>query len=84
MVPAPLPTTHSFCIVDLVANDGSSSSHPSVDKYLSLLCTTATYMEEEWGHEQHGDLKLFEMLTLEGAQAGLSWSTILKKRENYR
>ena len=43
-----------------------------------------TYHDEEWGVATHDDQKLFEMLTLEGAQAGLSWITILKKRENYR
>ncbi len=42
------------------------------------------YHDEEWGVVEHDDRKLFEMLILEGAQAGLSWSTILKKRENYR
>eukprot|EP00288_Rhodomonas_lens_P012323 CAMPEP_0177746388 /NCGR_PEP_ID=MMETSP0484_2-20121128/30835_1 /TAXON_ID=354590 /ORGANISM="Rhodomonas lens, Strain RHODO" /LENGTH=187 /DNA_ID=CAMNT_0019261119 /DNA_START=152 /DNA_END=711 /DNA_ORIENTATION=+ len=42
------------------------------------------YMAEEWGFEVHEDRKLFEMLILEGAQAGLSWQTILKKREGYR
>ena len=42
------------------------------------------YHDEEWGVPVHDDQKLFEMLTLEGAQAGLSWITILKKRENYR
>lgn len=42
------------------------------------------YHDEEWGTPAHDDQKLFEMLILEGAQAGLSWSTILKKRENYR
>ena len=42
------------------------------------------YHDEEWGVPQHQDSKLFEMLILEGAQAGLSWSTILKKREGYR
>ncbi|WP_211274954.1 DNA-3-methyladenine glycosylase I [Bacillus marinisedimentorum] len=41
------------------------------------------YHDEEWGKPVHDDRKLFEMLILEGAQAGLSWSTILKKRENY-
>ena len=41
-------------------------------------------MENEWGWEKRGDNQLFEMLTLEGAQAGLSWSTILKKRPAYR
>jgi len=42
------------------------------------------YHDEEWGVPQHDDRVLFEFLILEGAQAGLSWSTILKKRENYR
>jgi DNA-3-methyladenine glycosylase I len=40
--------------------------------------------DEEWGVPSHDDVHLFEMLTLEGAQAGLSWSTILRKREGYR
>ncbi len=43
-----------------------------------------TYHDVEWGVPQHDDRMLFEMLILEGAQAGLSWSTILKKRDNYR
>jgi len=42
------------------------------------------YHDEEWGVPQHDDRRLFELLTLEGAQAGLSWQTILNKRENYR
>jgi DNA-3-methyladenine glycosylase I len=42
------------------------------------------YHDEDWGVPVHDDTKLFEMLTLEGAQAGLSWITILKKREDYR
>jgi DNA-3-methyladenine glycosylase I len=42
------------------------------------------YHDEEWGVPSHGERHLFEMLVLEGAQAGLSWSTILRKRENYR
>jgi DNA-3-methyladenine glycosylase I len=42
------------------------------------------YHDQEWGVPQRDDRKLFEMLILEGAQAGLSWSTILAKRENYR
>ena len=42
------------------------------------------YMANEWGHEKRGDQPLFEKLSLEGAQAGLSWSTILAKREGYR
>lgn len=42
------------------------------------------YHDNEWGKPCHDERKLFEMLTLEGAQAGLSWATILHKRENYR
>ena len=42
------------------------------------------YHDREWGVPVHDDRLLFELLTLEGAQAGLSWSTILKKRESYR
>lgn len=43
-----------------------------------------SYHDEEWGKPVHEDRRLFEFLVLEGAQAGLSWLTILKKRENYR
>jgi DNA-3-methyladenine glycosylase I len=59
----------------------------SIDK---IRCEWATdplsipYHDEEWGVPVHSDAKLFEFLILEGAQAGLSWTTILKKRENYR
>ena len=42
------------------------------------------YHDEEWGKETHDDKVLFEFLVLEAAQAGLSWITILRKRENYR
>ena len=42
------------------------------------------YHDYEWGRPVHDDRKLFEMLNLEGAQAGLAWITILKKRESYR
>jgi len=42
------------------------------------------YHDTEWGTPEHDDRKLFEFLILEGAQAGLSWLTILRKRENYR
>ena len=42
------------------------------------------YHDHEWGVPAHDDQHLFEMLLLEGAQAGLSWITILRKRENYR
>ena len=43
-----------------------------------------TYHDEEWGVPEHDDRKLFEFLVLEGAQAGLSWLTVLRKREQYR
>jgi DNA-3-methyladenine glycosylase I len=42
------------------------------------------YHDNEWGVPLHDDRRLFEFITLEGAQAGLSWSTVLNKRENYR
>lgn len=42
------------------------------------------YHDDEWGVPVHDDRALFELLTLEGAQAGLSWITVLRKRENYR
>jgi DNA-3-methyladenine glycosylase I len=42
------------------------------------------YHDDEWGVPQHDDVRLFEKISLEGAQAGLSWSTILHKREGYR
>src|SRR2546422_11123806 len=53
---------------------GWSSNHP-----LMIL-----YHDTEWGVPVHDDRKLFEFLVLDGAQAGLSWQTILLKRENYR
>jgi len=43
-----------------------------------------SYHDKEWGVPVHDDKKLFEFLVLEGAQAGLSWETILKRRKNYR
>jgi len=42
------------------------------------------YHDQEWGVPLHDDRALFELLTLEGAQAGLSWSTILRRRDGYR
>ena len=43
-----------------------------------------SYHDREWGTPEHDDVKLFEMIALDGMQAGLSWMTILKKRENFR
>lgn len=45
---------------------------------------SVSYHDEEWGVPVHDDTRLFEFLILEGAQAGLSWETVLRKRENYR
>jgi DNA-3-methyladenine glycosylase I len=63
---------------------------PREAKRLPVRCSWASsdlmirYHDEEWGVPVHDDRKLFEFLILEGAQAGLSWTTILNKRENYR
>ena len=57
------------------------------DKRCSWCLGSAEYVryhDEEWGRPVHDDRVFFEFLTLEGAQAGLSWSTILAKRDNYR
>ena len=64
------------------------STHPKTGN--PIRCSWARnalailYHDSEWGVPVHDDRRLFEFLTLEGAQAGLSWDTILKKRENYR
>jgi DNA-3-methyladenine glycosylase I len=64
---------------------------PQLEKAMKNRCEWSgsdplylTYHDEEWGVPAHDDRHLFEMLVLEGAQAGLSWLTILRKRENYR
>ena len=59
-------------------------SDPSTRCFGSHLPVYARYHDEEWGVPVHDDRRLFEFLLLEGAQAGLSWETILKKREGYR
>src|SRR5947207_2877133 len=46
--------------------------------------TYIAYHDDEWGVPAHDDIRLFEFLVLEGAQAGLSWSTILNRRQGYR
>lgn len=63
---------------------------PNSDNPLPIRCPWASgelsirYHDEEWGVPVHDDRTLFEFLILEGAQAGLSWNTILNKRDNYR
>jgi len=68
-----------------------SPAHPVMKTKLQpIRCSWATnelsilYHDQEWGVPVHDDRRLFEFLILEGAQAGLSWDTILKKRDNYR
>jgi DNA-3-methyladenine glycosylase I len=60
--------------MDLVRCSWATGSSPAM----------TAYHDEEWGVPSHDERHLFELLTLEGAQAGLSWSTILNKREGYR
>src|SRR2546427_9222885 len=52
--------------------------------YTTLFRSNIPYHDEEWGVPVHDEQKWFEFLTLEGAQAGLSWDTILRKRARYR
>ena len=62
----------------------SSSSAPAWYEALNAGAMSAeykAYMATEWGWEKRGDVPLFEKLSLEGAQAGLSWATILAKRD---
>jgi DNA-3-methyladenine glycosylase I len=61
--------------------DGADSPHRCAWATSQL---SISYHDEEWGVPQHDDRTLFEFLVLEGAQAGLSWETILKKRDAYR
>jgi DNA-3-methyladenine glycosylase I len=66
------------------------SESPPMAKPELIRCAWASnelsisYHDKEWGTPMHDDIVLFEFLVLEGAQAGLSWDTILKKRDNYR
>ena len=66
--------------MDVSLSDGKMrcfGNKPGQDYY-------ADYHDNEWSVPERNDQKLFEMLVLEGAQAGLSWDTVLKKREGYR
>lgn len=68
----------------------TNQMHPQMSPKPVVRCDWARgelmirYHDEEWGLPVHEDRRLFEFLILEGAQAGLSWETILNKRENYR
>ena len=67
------PQLALWCSLDIMPRCAWATTEPAI-----------TYHDEEWGVPVHDDRVLFEFLILEGAQAGLSWNTILKKRENYR
>lgn len=64
--------------------DNSSKEREPVRCGWATTELSVRYHDEEWGVPMHADRMLFEFLILEGAQAGLSWNTILNKRENYR
>lgn len=71
-----------------MSDQASASSATGNRRQRCAWCGTdplyVAYHDNEWGVPVHDDTRLFEMLTLEGAQAGLSWLTILKKRDTYR
>src|SRR5689334_19558900 len=79
-----IPTTcrwsSSLLLAELVSAARGAIRCPWADSSDAMRA----YHDTEWGAPSHDDAHLFEMLVLEGAQAGLSWSTILNKRENYR
>lgn len=62
----------------------TTSTHPTRCAWVSDDQLYCDYHDREWGVAVHDDRLLFEFLTLEGAQAGLSWITVLRKRESYR
>jgi DNA-3-methyladenine glycosylase I len=68
----------------ITSNLSSDETPPWYTFYTKGDVEYETYMANEWGYEKYGDQSLFEMLSLEGAQAGLTWRTILHKREAYR
>ena len=77
------PLVPIMCIIKITCSQEGSGikrcrwADPNLELYIA-------YHDNEWGRPEHDDRKLFEMLTLEGFQAGLSWLTILKKREAFR
>ncbi|TXH05209.1 MAG: DNA-3-methyladenine glycosylase I [Nevskiaceae bacterium] len=68
----------------ILATDIAVSNEPVRCAWAARTPLETIYHDTEWGVPQHDDRRLFEFLILEGAQAGLSWSTILAKREGYR
>lgn len=83
------PQLGSCMLLCRVAPKRASNIRPAVERARCRWVPAgdeeyARYHDEEWARPVHDDRRLFEMLTLEGAQAGLSWSTILRKRAAYR
>jgi DNA-3-methyladenine glycosylase I len=79
------------CQLSVDGRVASMQDMAGTDERSGLRCSWAEgseamrrYHDDEWGVPSHDDARLFEMLVLEGAQAGLSWSTVLNKRESYR
>ena len=71
-------------LVEARTDDVAGPSVPIRCEWAGTDPLMVTYHDDEWGVPVHDDHRHFEMLTLEGAQAGLSWTTILRKREGYR
>jgi DNA-3-methyladenine glycosylase I len=67
-----------------MAVDEGKNTHKTRCAWVGTDPLSIAYHDREWGVPLHNDRQLFEFLILEGAQAGLSWMTILRKRENYR
>jgi len=71
-------------LVEARTDDVAGPSAPIRCEWAGTDPLMVAYHDDEWGVPVHDDRRHFEMLTLEGAQAGLSWTTILRKREGYR
>ena len=83
---APADPTYAASVADIHGGSAGSGEGSWFEEMYSGAMSEVykRYMREEWGMEKRGDIPLFEKLSLEGAQAGLSWATILTKREAYR
>src|SRR5438445_3204047 len=85
-----LLNSKNFAPLLLLLEFSARPVHVAITPRMKKRCHWATnersirYHDEEWGVPVHDDRTLFEFLILEGAQAGLSWDTVLKKREHYR
>jgi DNA-3-methyladenine glycosylase I len=82
--PAIESTNKRRSVDDSDTRDETEASVPWYHVFTKGNADYEHYMAKEWGFEKRGDVALFEKLSLEGAQSGLSWLTILRKRENYR